>query len=473
MKDTDAVELVNFIPDSSDVVLRKGYSVHATGMTGAVDSLLPWRGPASAKLFAANGANIYNVTASGAVGAAVQSSLTNDHWQYVNFTTPGGSFLVIANGEDAVRNYDGTSWTTPTITGVTSSTLVDVNAFKQRLYFIEAGSTSCWYLEASSISGAAVEFDVGAYMTRGGRLLTMQTWTLDSGAGIDDLAVFITSEGQVLLYTGLYPGDASWQLVGIYEIGKPIGQRCAIQHGGDVIVITSDGVVPLSRFLQLGRMALSANDKIRNAFVQAALLAPSTFGWQPVFYPRGRLAFVNVPQNTGEFHQYVMNIHTGSWAKFTGLNASCWAIHNDRLYGGCSGAVHLCDEGTSDNGANITGDIRMIHSSYGHPAQVKHFRMVNITLSSEGEIYPALRMNVDYRNEVPTSQASSSGSSGSPWNTSPWNTSPWTRGLSIQSRWESIMDAGLTGSLWLRVSARNVSCHLHAVSVLSELGHPI
>ena len=51
---------------------------------------------------------IYDVSSSGAVGAAAVSGLTNARHQHTMFATSGGQFLVICNGADGVRTYDGT-----------------------------------------------------------------------------------------------------------------------------------------------------------------------------------------------------------------------------------------------------------------------------------------------------------------------------------------------------------------------------
>jgi hypothetical protein len=50
---------------------------------------------------------------------------------WTQFTTPGGTFLFIVNGADAPRTFDGTSWATPSITGITASQAVHVNAHKR------------------------------------------------------------------------------------------------------------------------------------------------------------------------------------------------------------------------------------------------------------------------------------------------------------------------------------------------------
>jgi hypothetical protein len=43
----------------------------------------------------------------------------------------------------------------------------------------------------------------------------------------DDYAAFITSEGQVAVYSGADPASSTtWSLVGVFDIGAPIGRRC-------------------------------------------------------------------------------------------------------------------------------------------------------------------------------------------------------------------------------------------------------
>ena len=104
MKPTDAVRLDNLYCTPYDVFLRSGYSNYATGMTGTINSLMSYSPPTgTAKLFAAVGANVYDVTSGGVVGAAVISTRTSDKWQHVNFGTAGGNFLIAVNGADKLQ----------------------------------------------------------------------------------------------------------------------------------------------------------------------------------------------------------------------------------------------------------------------------------------------------------------------------------------------------------------------------------
>ena len=111
MKEAEALIMDNVFPDTTDVMVRKGYSQFATGLSDPIESLMAYnRADGDDNLFcAANGA-FYDVTAGGAVGAAAQSGLTNSRWQYVNFTNSSGAvYLCCFNGVDAPRYYDGTN----------------------------------------------------------------------------------------------------------------------------------------------------------------------------------------------------------------------------------------------------------------------------------------------------------------------------------------------------------------------------
>ena len=231
----------------------EGYTSWATGLGAQVETLMQYRPPTGGgSMFAAAGANIYDVTSGGAVGAAVVSSLTNARWRYIDFAVGGTSCLYAVNGADKPRLYNGAAWTAidgvsvPAVTGVTTTNLVNINVHKSRIWFIESGTLKAWYLPTNSVGGAVSALDLSGLCVRGGYLMAMATWTLDAGRGMDDHAVFITSEGEIVVYAGVDPASAAtWQpLVGVYAMGTPLGRRCAVKYAGDVLVITKGRIIP-------------------------------------------------------------------------------------------------------------------------------------------------------------------------------------------------------------------------------------
>jgi hypothetical protein len=75
-----------------------------------VETLIDYAKGATEEMWAFAANKIYNVTTTGAVGAAAVSGLTNNRWQYTIFTTSGDTRIVTVNGADDMRQYNGAVW---------------------------------------------------------------------------------------------------------------------------------------------------------------------------------------------------------------------------------------------------------------------------------------------------------------------------------------------------------------------------
>ena len=477
MADDEAITLDNWFPNTSYVELRRGYASHATGLGQPVESLMAYASGSANKLFGAADSKIYEVTSSGAVGSADVSSLTNDRWQHVNFGTAAGQFLVCCNGADAVRNYDGSSWTTPTIDDGSSSistSLIHVNVFKQRLFFIPSGALKFWYFPVATIAGTASAFDLAPFCRLGGYLMAMGTWTRDGGDGLDDLAVFVTSKGEVLIFQGSDPSSAStWGKVGRYEIGAPIGRRCMIKVGGELIIVTVDGIAPLSRLIATGRTTedVVLTDKIEGAFKDAVRDYGSTFGWQPILYPKGNMVLFNVPvvaQTT--FHQYVANTTTGAWCRFKGWNANCFEVFNDELYFGGSGAVYKADTGLDDDGSNIEGFATPAYSYLGHRGRQKKLSLVRPIFITDGTLTPALNANTDFETRLPVGAPTFEAGAGAEWDVAVWDEAEWGSAGTPTTRWIGVNGIGFAATINLKVATNANTVKWSSTDWLFEMG---
>jgi len=456
MPDNHAVIMDNWFPDTEKVTLRRGSIEYATGLTGDVETLLeyvPLTG--SGKLFACANGDIVDVSDSGAVGAAEVSGLSNDRFQQVQIGTTGGQFLLVMNGEDTPRTYNGSSWANASITGPTAASLIWCNLHQRRLWVGEKNSLDAWYLAVNSIAGTATKFPLAGVARRGGYLMGMGTWTRDAGDGQDDVAIFITSEGEVIIYAGTDPASAStWELIGVFQIGKPIGRRCFIKAGADLVIVTQDGFVTAASVLTLDRsqserVALSAQiDKSVNSAVRDY---GSLFGWQPFLYPRGQMLIFNIPQS-GEYHQFVFNTLTGAPARFTGLNAICWGLLNDEPFFGVNGAVHKFDTGTNDDGSAIAGDVLQSFSYFKTPGNNKAFKLVEPIFESVGNPNAALDLNLDFQVKAPTGVASASPVTSATWGVSKWGVGTWGTDGQVYRGWRGVRGIGRAAALRVRVS---------------------
>lgn len=406
-----ALLLDNWFPTPADVRVRRGNIVHASEVgTGRVDSIMPYHGvtPAASKLFAAGGTAIYDCTSEG-VAVAVVTGLAGIQFEYVNFTTSGGKFLWVCNGVDGARHFNGTSWATPTlnITTFAASDIIHVNAHKGRLWVVFKNSTVAGYLATGSIAGDVTNFDFGGLFTKGGFLVATATWTRDGGDGEDDLFVAISSQGQVVVYAGTDPASANtWALIGVYDIAPPIGRRCLTKVGGDLAIVTIDGIVPISGALQGrdrdGLADVALTERIRNAINVAAQSYKANFGWQFMPYPKGGYALLNVPIQAGTLqHQYVMNTETGAWCRYIGQNANCWGVFLDDLYFGANnGTVRKADVGSFDVAQPILATGQGAYSYYKSPGLQKDFKLLQALLSTDSDLRPALGVSTDFRDNA-------------------------------------------------------------------------
>lgn len=479
MDENDAVTLINFFPQTSDVLVRKGYTRNVTGMPSQTESLLVYASPTSQKMFAASGTAFYDVSSSGAVGASVVSGLTNARWQEVNVATAGGNFLLAVNGSDKLRGYDGTNWYTDgdgshDITGVDSATLIDVNTHKERVWFVQKDSLKAWYLGTKAISGAATAFPLQSIAQFGGYLVTMATWTVDAGFGADDLAVFITSQGEVIVYRGTDPSSAStWALVGVWQLAAPIGRRCFMKYAGDLLLITQDGVVPMSGELQSSRTnpRVALTDKINSAMTSAATLYGSKFGWELVYYPKASLLMLNVPVNEGSSQeQYAMNSITKAWGQFQGMNANCWAIFQDELYFGSSNFVGKAWSSFSDNSTNINASGKQAFNYFKKRGLNKRFTLMRPILLTNGQPSTAVGLDIDFVDTSSLGVLSFTPSTSAIWDTAVWDTSVWGGSLSVSKAWQGAQGIGFAAAPRLQIASNGIEVHWVSTDVVFEYG---
>ena len=474
MEPSDAVSLVNWFPSTTSVNLRKGYTYQSTALNGTVQTLFAYTGGGTDKLFAATSSgNIYNCTTSGVVGAADVTGLSNGKWQYVNIATPAGTYLWTCNGADSPYTYDGTTWANPSISGVTGSQLIHVNLHKNRLWAIQTGTLKAWYLPVQSISGTMSSLDLSSFCTRGGTLMAMATWTIDAGYGVDDLAVFITSEGEVLIYRGTDPSSAStWALVGVYWIGAPVGRRCFVKLAGDVLLICQDGVLPLSGALQSSRVQpqVALSYKIQNAVSTAVTNYGSSYGWQLLPYPGNNMLILNVPVNTNAGQQqYVMNTITKSWCSFEGWPANCWELYQDLPYFGGNGFVAKAWNDTADAGAAIDATAIQAFNYFGNRTQLKRWTMMRPIFNVDGVPTLYANINVDFDTADTGAALAASAVSGGVWDTATWDSSAWG-GPSIMKNWQGVTGVGYCAAPLVKVAAMNFSVQWMSTDLVMETG---
>ncbi len=389
---------------------------------------------------------------SGATGVIV-TVIDNGATGTLRLKSVTGSFvdneLVTASTGSATSNIPGGVTTVPAITGVVTSTFKHITSYKSRLFFAQKDSLKIWYLPVDSIGGAAGLLTVAGVAKKGGSIAMIGTWSSDAGDGKDDVFVVITSNGEAIAYQGTDPSDASaWSLVGRYDIGAPLGKKAFLQAGGDFLVGTATGLVPMSQAVQKDEAALSIVSVARpiepdwRSYVQTR-----TGDWHIEKWTAGDYAIVIIPASVSQAKDtLIVNTKTGAWAKFTGWDVSCAADFNKRLYLGTNtGYVCIGDSGGTDQGSAYYATYVGLDEDLGNPTQEKFCRMIRATFRHSTDFNPSISMSSNYNETLQTFPAAAPDVTSTPlWDVALWDVAVWDGTLTqtITANWQSVAGSG-------------------------------
>ena len=369
-------------------------------------------------------------TAAGAGGPTGTGAAIVDgtcQWNYVaDYTPPVGMSL-----SDQQLGFTGTP-----------SKFVQAVAWKSRVWFVEKDSSRGWYLPVSSIYGTASSFDFGLRMRAGGALTGLYNWSYDAGNGIDTLLVALSGAGDVVIFQGTDPTYAgTFGLKGTWSVGAvPYGRRLATDFGGDLLVMSLLGLVPLSR-LVLGQpttggdRSVYVTEKVANFFSLAAQTNRLLQGWQVLQHPAEGALMLLLPTDTGaSCTPLVMSFANRSWWPYRDLpiySAQSWqgqlyfGTTDGRLcwYTGYVDAVLLADPNAYSpvKYSCLTG-----FSNLGNAKQ-KRVQLLRPSLLAQSaqtvvKVTPRYRFNTT--EPGPSGGVASTGAR-NVWDTAVWDTNVW------------------------------------------------
>lgn len=233
-------------------------------------------------------------------------------------TGPSGTGTGIADGT-CTWDY------TPAIGGKDPATFAHVTVWGNRVWFTERDTANAWYTSIGSLFGSVSQFPFGGRFRSGGDLRGLYNWTRDGSQSSINSLVGISGGGDIVIYEGTDPSSAaSFGLKGAYSVGGggvPYGRRIATDYGGDLLILTTLGILPLSR-LVLGNSTAEreqyATAKISNLFNQYASAGRTLKGWQMRIHPKDNALLVNVPAPDASTSQLAMSLSTKGWSQYGG-----------------------------------------------------------------------------------------------------------------------------------------------------------
>ena len=436
LPETDCLELLNLWPIGSRLVLRKG--IEESWLTDADEAVKTLANlilaDGTEKLVAAFNEKLAiqnSATYTSIVGATTP---TVNEWQYTVFN----NVLYLVNGTDTPQIYNGTgNCSDAAFTGTTQANFIFVFAHKERLYFIPKNSASVWYTNnTKAVSGALTEFPFGYQFKRGGFLVMGGSTTKQSGNLQQDILFALSSQGELLLYQGSFPGDTTFTIIARYYIGKPLGRRAYVYVENDIWFLTSRGIVPLSILLgsTTSVAANSISKKINPLLKEAAKNIPFSYLYSAKYSELDNMVFINFPITVTDTRQLAINVETGSWTVYkysvTGAVLSMEISGDHPYFGGNNGKVYLGEEGYNDDEEEIEFLARGGFNFFGKRGMFKVFKDIRPIIKTQSEsINLYLDMDTDFQrvseyNTITTPSPDPTMSS--PWDSTLWDTGFWS-----------------------------------------------
>ncbi|MEZ5781815.1 MAG: hypothetical protein R3D70_09320 [Rhizobiaceae bacterium] len=345
-------------------------------------------------------------------------------------------------------------------------------------------SLTVYYLPVNSIGGALASFNLAGVFSKGGEVLFTAPWSVNTGAGMDNALAIFSTAGEIAVYTGSNPSDpADWALLAVYEISKPLGQRGVMRAGGDVLIATQEGLVALSSVLEKDAAALSLTAVSANIEPdwRTEALDRLFLPWEVAKWTRKNMAIVSLPTSSEEVTShfcFVVNLKTGAWAKYTGMDTRCLEIFNDwAFYGTGDGRVMQMEIGGDDAGDIYYPTLVFNWNPLDALGVYKTIMQARATYITSTEIDPQISCSTDYAIALPNPpNAPVVTAIDSVWDVGKWDQAVWDVGANKQkfsTDWVSIGQSGYSHALQIQhACSGNVQTtgELVEITVTYELG---
>lgn len=461
--------LENWFPTKTSARLRGGSRKYATISTGPVLRLWTYKSGVVEQFFASDQGNIFDISSvanPSVIPTAKVTGQSSGYYSTAQFGTAGGDYQYIVNGSNDAILYDGATFkkinaaSTPAITGIATNKFSFVWSFASRLFFIEKDTMNVWYLPVDSIGGLAKKFSLAGVFQEGGSLLMGGKWSMDAGDGLDDKWVVVSTEGEVAVFQGTNPESATdWQKVGIYKITPPLGMNCQMQAGGDLLIGTEDGIVPISQAVNKDEAALSLASVSVNIEPEwkKEVISRRTLPWEIMKWPTNNMMVVSLPVPVEGVSPccFVANLETGAWTKFTEWNTRCVGLYTSYgFFGTNTGTIHQMEVGGSDDGMPYVCTYVGVPDHLKSPGAFKIVNNARATFLSNVPFIPKISASTNYEIKLPPPPASVPNFPTDTWDSGLWDVARWDSATAAMAvtKWVSVGASGFVASPQIQVT---------------------
>ena len=505
-----AITIENMFARTYGLELRAGYTQWSYLPTDVKSvTLMPFVGKsyADSRLFAAaSDGQVYDVTTENIATPAtavlnVLGQTTPGEAYWVNFVTEADNYLCVVFPGAGYQTYDSTNgWvghpvgTAPgDINGVNPTTFAYVFAWENRLWFVEGGTANGWFLDTKLLAGDASLFNFGPMFTRGGELSVGASWTIDGGGdggGMADSLVLISSEGDVLIYGGEDPTDATkFHINGRWYVGRvPAGRRYISRYGANMALISERGLLLMSEVLRGdgNDPQKEAASRVNQLIQPAVRTSLNGKYWELKMLTDVNALAVNTPSSfttvapgqTGpgtykrnyELNSLIASKTTRSYIwtfDLTGFGASQmtnFPFNNIEMF---ESHTYATDEvgniwrlwtGDADGtkggvvGTDIEANVQTAFVPLGDPTNWKRFIMARAGFRATNAPGVSIRLNSDWAFADPPLAPVYTPDSVSVWASAEWDTGVWAGTINTYKAWAGISGMGHYASFTMRVN---------------------
>lgn len=496
MDPSAALELVNVFAGNSAAEIRKGYSQldSATTDTQCLFMEELARANNTTQLVAASATKVFSFNTSGTrTDISKVGGYTSGAWNSHIFNNN----IYLCNGVDNAQVYTGTG-TCADITGnppggTTLADFINVSSYRGRLYFVKKATLQMFFHDTVNVpmttgSPALKSYDFAYVMRKGGFLLYTLTYTNQTANTAQDLFLAVTSEGEIVAFTGYSPDDANWSssgssgtnsVVAHYYIGKPMGYRSYIYVNSDIWIITEQGIVSVSSLFQKGEQTVSATvSRTVNPIIKAAAdnVGFSSL-WGGFFWPAGRRVYIRIPASGNSATFLVFANDTGSWSEFrlfaaTDNAASC-LFNKLPFYGGSDGTIWSGETGLADqskgvNSQTINFSIRTAFSFLGSRDTYKAFKDIRPLLKTRRGTPLNIDIDTNFKQGLTSTGVTAPVAVFTPWG-SAWG-SPWSGDVEYIFDRYATKGQGHCASIRVSGGVKNTTCQLFGFELRYDVG---
>ena len=342
-----------------------------------------------------------------------------------------------------------------------------------------------WYLPVGYVQGTQKDFniaDTSGTFKKGGKIVAAFNISRDSGMNLDAYIGFLTDQGEAIVYSGNDLDDpTNIAFHGTYQTGYPLGKTPFINWSGDLIIMTNKGFISAHSIFANGENQNEQyifSQRINTWVLEQAAQFGGQHGFMGLVVPNEDLVLFNIPQGADTFVQAVMNITSGKWSQFEGINAYTMCVAGGNLLFGMSDGVY--QYGISESDTNfIPLEVWTSYSNCGSDF-LKRINMLQLRHSSSDKINLSFAVYKDFENQayynwIDTSDVINSiGETGFIWSiddtpndptpgTAQWDTDYWVGGYgSMVASADAYSASGLGHNFSVRITA-NVQGIRHQV----------